>query len=433
MTRFTRTTTKSIRQRLIFGAAALFLLAAAVVGTHTSQPAHAAANSVYFTPNGSSVNVGDNLVVALHEDSGTTPTVGMQAVITYPNSKLQFVSADTNTTFSVAPPDSTTDNKDGTSTLNLTRGSYSSLEGDQTVSTITFKVLASGSATLAFVPASGTNSGTYVSNANDNSHVAVGLVNGGYTLVTPPTPPPPPPPPVTQPTPPVVNPTPGPVSNKSTSVTVAPKGGSGVTVANNGTAQVASPVTVQPTTVQTDGVQKVEYYLNGKLVATKTNAPFTYSIDTTQLKSGTYTLVSKTYYTNGTTKQATQHLQVKNANYKAAPTSYWWAWFLPALVIGGLIVAYLIRTRPRPSSGGSNGSGGVPVSVPPVQPAISSNFRAPKPFSGTNSGTKVAVTVTPPPIQPAQAVDVTTMLNNLQTSVPQPSSVILPQQKDKPV
>jgi hypothetical protein len=135
--------------------------------------------------------------------------------------------------------------------------------------------------------------------------------------------------------------------NKGSSINVNTGNGNGVTVPNGTTTQVSTPVNVQPTTVQTEGVKKIEYYLDSKLVATETKAPYTYHVDTTKLSDGAHTLVSKTYYTNGYTKSTTQNLFVTDG-IKTSKTSP--AWAIPPVVIVLLVVAAFLYThfrRPR--------------------------------------------------------------------------------------
>jgi hypothetical protein len=59
-------------------------------------------------------------------------------------------------------------------------------------------------------------------------------------------------------------------------------------------------------------IRKVEYYLNKKLVSTKTAQPFTYLLDTKKMRNGEYKMDVKTTYSNGTVDTRTDNVVVKN-------------------------------------------------------------------------------------------------------------------------
>lgn len=59
-------------------------------------------------------------------------------------------------------------------------------------------------------------------------------------------------------------------------------------------------------------VQKVEYYVDGKLVQTITTPPYTF--DTKTVSDGSHVLAEKIYYKNGKTKQTTATIHVQNAS-----------------------------------------------------------------------------------------------------------------------
>lgn len=287
-------------------APAVLIVGIVALGVTLTNLTFAASGSLTLSPSSSTATVGSNLVLTLHENSGTDAAIGVDAVINYPSSQLQFVSASTVSPFSVAPPDSASGG-----VLQITRGAYSGQTGDKVVTVITFKVLSAGTASITF-----NASQSSISPASGTTDLLTNSPGGTYSLKAPVSSTPVTPKPTSsQPTPATTAPN---GSSKSTSVTVTPSStNSGTTVPNEGTVAVSTPITVEPATVQTEGVKKVEYYLNDKLVATKTTAPYAYSVDTTKLKNGTYTLKTKTYYTNGSIKNANQKLLVKNAKSKS--------------------------------------------------------------------------------------------------------------------
>jgi endoglucanase len=64
--------------------------------------------------------------------------------------------------------------------------------------------------------------------------------------------------------------------------------------------------------VSSDKIVKVAYYLDGKLQATKTSAPFGYMPNTTNMLNGTYDFVTTTYYASGKTTTTSKKLNVNN-------------------------------------------------------------------------------------------------------------------------
>lgn len=322
--------------------AVLAVVSVAAVGSASLLQTHAAANnSLYFTPASGSYTVGSTVAITVNETSSSSVTA-VEADFSY-SSNLTYQSEDFSTSkFTSQPPGNGASG--GVVTM---QNSGVGLTGDQVVGVVNFVVNAPGTATLAFQGSSqlidggtgsnilaGTVGASYtLSAASGGGTPATTTTGGGGTPAAPP-----------------------PSKSKSTSVNVTPKSSStGVTVPNNSSVAVNQPVTIQPTTVQTQGVKKIEYYLNGKLVDTETKPPYKYNVDTTKLKNGTYQLVSKTYYTNGTTKQATQHLVVNNAFQRSSLWIYLLVVSIIILVIVGLtlfgppggIGQYLFRHHPQ--------------------------------------------------------------------------------------
>lgn len=80
--------------------------------------------------------------------------------------------------------------------------------------------------------------------------------------------------------------------------------------------------TVSVTAGATDnvGVTKVEFYLNGVLKTTDTSIPYLYSLSTTSLAAGTYTLMAKAYDAVGNVGQSS-NVSVSVVNDTTAPTA----------------------------------------------------------------------------------------------------------------
>ncbi|MDD2272133.1 MAG: Ig-like domain-containing protein [Desulfuromonadaceae bacterium] len=82
---------------------------------------------------------------------------------------------------------------------------------------------------------------------------------------------------------------------------------------------ISGTVSVNATATDNVGVTKVEYYLNGTLKTTDTASPYVYSLDTTSLASGTYTLMAKAYDAAGNVGQSS-NVSVTVVNDTTAPT-----------------------------------------------------------------------------------------------------------------
>jgi hypothetical protein len=81
---------------------------------------------------------------------------------------------------------------------------------------------------------------------------------------------------------------------------------------------VNAPVVLNPGSTVADGtLVKTEYYLNNKLIATRTSAPFSYQLQSQNFANGTYTLTVKRYYSSGNMTTTSQKLVIKNpASFK---------------------------------------------------------------------------------------------------------------------
>jgi hypothetical protein len=82
---------------------------------------------------------------------------------------------------------------------------------------------------------------------------------------------------------------------------------------------ISGTVSVTASATDNVGVTKVEYYLNGVLKTTDTSTPYVYSLSTTSLASGTYTLMAKAYDAAGNVGQSS-NVSVTVVNDTTAPT-----------------------------------------------------------------------------------------------------------------
>lgn len=82
---------------------------------------------------------------------------------------------------------------------------------------------------------------------------------------------------------------------------------------------ISGTVSVTASATDNVGVTKVEYYLNGVLKTTDTATPYVYSLNTTSLATGTYTLMAKAYDAAGNVGQSSD-VSVSVVNDTTAPT-----------------------------------------------------------------------------------------------------------------
>jgi hypothetical protein len=344
---------------------AFAILLVAAVQTATAH----AAGGFTFQPLGGTYNVGDTLTVAVHENSGTDPTNAVALSFTYPTAQLQYISGDSSdSAFTVSAIDIGTNG-----TVTYHRGSTVPLTGDQLVERAVFKVVGSGTVVLNF------NSSSIAINSQDNhTNVAPNRGNASFTVNAVPSPSPSPSPspgpspapaPAPAPSPaPKPAPSPAPVSSKPR-ITVTPSTGTSsssdiaIPLTDDQSIQLNTPVDIEPATIQSDGISKVEYYLNSKLVKTMTVAPYTYHLDTTQLLNGSYQLKTKTYYLNGDTSSTTQTLVVKNTfdwtQFRLLVQKYLLLIILLILLIVAGIIVLIMR---RAMGGGDSGDDSYPTS-----------------------------------------------------------------------
>ena len=319
---------------------ALIVLLVAVGGALAGKAAHAAGNTIQLNPTGGAYTVGNTLSVQVRENSGGTNVYATQVGLTYPQNLLQYVSTDGNgSNF----PTDTGLGSGGNGHVKIVRGSTQPVANDALIATVNFTVTAAGSATIGFDAlcqgtstancsgvydatllnvASSVTGGTYTLNASTCPAGQVGTPPNCTTPVT------------TCPTGQIGTPpnctTPttggggststgsgststGSTTTKSSSSAITPKNSTAPIVAPDGSqVQVSTPADIQPATVQPDGVQKIQYYLNNKLVYTASAVPYTYHLDTTRLLNGTYTLKTIKYYISGQQETTTQRLVIKN-------------------------------------------------------------------------------------------------------------------------
>lgn len=230
----------------------LSLIATAVasvgLGTWLIVAYAAGTATLTLSPSSGSHDIGTNFTVTVYENS-TDQVNGVDAIMTYDQAKLQFVSIDTSTSGFDFAASAT----GGSGTVSISRASFAGagfVTGSQVVGTVTFKALVgSGTTSINFSPTSN------IASKSDSTNIWTGGTTGGtYTLTTPAAPVTPP---TTTPTTPTTPSTGGSTSG-STSSGSTPSGSTKTTpktAANspNTAAQNANPAAPVPVTSDVTG------------------------------------------------------------------------------------------------------------------------------------------------------------------------------------
>ncbi len=163
---------------------ALFLGAFSFISV---QPAHAAA-SLYLSPSGATVSQGATFTVFIRVNTGGAKVNAIQANLSYPADKLDFLWVGTGgTAFEI-----TAEGFGGGGVVKIGRGTISAKSGDLLVASVAFKAkLSSGSATVSFA------GGSAVVTSGNN--ILSGKSGGTYSFKKAPPPPPKPKPDKTAP------------------------------------------------------------------------------------------------------------------------------------------------------------------------------------------------------------------------------------------
>lgn len=344
------------------------------------QAAHAAATAarrtnpveggigIYLTGQGTVFNVGQTYTMEVRENSNTTNVNAVQANIGYPTDIFQFVSIDdAGSAFSINAQKTAINGL-----IVIARGNTTPVKGDQLIARITLKAAAAtGSFTLDIKDYSVIASSTTNKNISKENSGITGPVYA--PTPTPPTstpgpagPPGPPgpagppgrtPPPAPIPTSyPIPAPSPGSAPNVSITPNPTPTAPEPqpTILPDESEIDVSEPSTIETTPSTDKTVQKVEYYINGKLVMTVNEPPYSYSVDTSNLRNGRYTLTTKTYYSDGKVDSVDAALIVKNplsgGQLLLQLQHYAWLVIVIAIIIGVLVWLKFFKKK--------NGGGG---------------------------------------------------------------------------
>lgn len=158
----------------------LLAVSALTVGIWVLAPhAQAAAATLSLSPSSGSVSKGSTIRVGVRVNSGSDPVNGVEAYLTYPADKLDYVS------ISGGSFDIVASGSGGGGNVHFERGKIGAVTGSQTVTYVTFRAkVDSGSASVNF------GGGSKVVRSTDNQNIYSGGSGGTYTLTVPPAAPP---------------------------------------------------------------------------------------------------------------------------------------------------------------------------------------------------------------------------------------------------
>jgi cellulose 1,4-beta-cellobiosidase len=149
---------------------------AVAVGIYVVYRSFAAAGTLSLSPATGTPSIGSNFTVAVRVDSSTDTINAVQADLTFPTDKLEFVSLDTATSaFSVGAAGSG-NNTNGTVTIARGTSGGTSVTGSQLLANVTFKAVGTGAATINFANSSA------VVRSTDNTDILTIKTPGTYTI-----------------------------------------------------------------------------------------------------------------------------------------------------------------------------------------------------------------------------------------------------------
>lgn len=347
-----------VHQLISAGKVSAGMLVIVLAVSTLSASVYAAPSGFYLDPASKSSKVGDKITISVRVNTGSECTNAVEANVKYPTNLLQYGSTDvTGSNFQVVAPSRNADGvvslQQGSTNNCNGKGAGTGVNGDQLIGKVTFTVIATGTADLSFVDGS-----IAVSSEDNKTNVAKNTTGATYTLAAAP---------AGTPTPtPAPAPSQAPRPARGTPVTTfTPRGTeTPIPLAENESIKVTTPVEIQPTPIQADGISKVEYYLDDKLMASVAASPYKYDLDTTKLLNGSYTLKTKTYYKNGQVRNVNQTVIVDNpfglTQFVLLLKKYAGLILLLLLLIAAAVAVFIMRRRssggsPPPSDGNSGG------------------------------------------------------------------------------
>lgn len=139
----------------------------------------AASAQLYMAPGSGTLTQNNNVVVGIRINNGTDSSNAVQANLSYPTAKLQYISTSLSGVYDIVA-----ENSHSSGSIRIGLGKIGTVSGDQLIANVTFKVIGN----------SGTGSITWDSGSaavNGGTNVLAGTTNATYSFQAPATTPPP--------------------------------------------------------------------------------------------------------------------------------------------------------------------------------------------------------------------------------------------------
>lgn len=178
-----------MRRLLVTSCLAILGLFISVFGVlHFAQ---AAAATLYLSPASGSVQQGNNITIGVRVNTGGENVNAVQANLSYPDDKFEYISITTSSTFPLE-----VESSGGGGSVRIARGNFSGVTGDQLVASVTFKArTTTGTAAVSFA------GGSAITRSSDSSNILSGTTGSSYSVTAPAATPSPTPTPTPSPTP----------------------------------------------------------------------------------------------------------------------------------------------------------------------------------------------------------------------------------------
>lgn len=150
---------------------------------------------------------------------------------------------------------------------------------------------------------------------------------------------------------------------------------------------VINTVSVTATAYAIDGINRIEFLVNGVVQHTSTSSPYAFNWDTTALTNGTYTLSSKVYSTDGNSGQSSAVMVTVNNPVQDTTAPAITAFTMPTTSTS---LTVPISSLAATDNVGVTGYLVVEGSTPPVVSSTGWSATAPTSFTFSGQGTKTA-------------------------------------------
>lgn len=261
------------------------LSTAVVLAAAALAPAASAAGTatLSFSPSSGTFAKGSVLAVGVYEDSGSDTVNAVQANFSYPSSLLSCYGSSPIASSSAFGVDAQDVCSGGT--VKIGRGAMTAVSSSQLIATVSFQVIASGTAALTF-----DTSTSKVVRSTDHQSEALAVQNASYTLTTPSSP----------------SPSPSPSGGTTTG---SKSGTSAPSKSGSTTTKTTSPPSAAPATLTISGVAVSDVSSGSATITWQTNLPASSVVEYGPSTSYGLTVVDNQLTTQHSLKLTSQNLR----------------------------------------------------------------------------------------------------------------------------